>query len=103
MEPMTRQMQSADVRVVSPRWCVASSDVEGELVEAVVCVPTFRRPGHLQKTLRSVLAQRTARRFVVVVVENDASAAEGAAVAAQFFRQEQLEGICIVEPRQGNC
>jgi GT2 family glycosyltransferase len=36
-------------------------------------------------------------------VENDAASREGAAVATQFLGRDDLQGICIVEPRQGNC
>jgi GT2 family glycosyltransferase len=72
-------------------------------VEAVVCVPTFRRPEHLRLTLASLAAQRTARRFAVVVAEDDASGGEGAAVAASVFEAGDLGGVCVVEPEQGNC
>jgi hypothetical protein len=41
-------------------------------VEIVVCIPSFRRPQHLRLTLASLAAQRTGRRFAVVMVENDA-------------------------------
>jgi len=72
-------------------------------VESVVCIPSFRRPKHLRLTLESLAAQRTARRFAIVVVENDASRCESAPVAAQFLNSGRLGGVCIVEPRQGNC
>jgi GT2 family glycosyltransferase len=103
MEPMDSAIQNADIHLPAPRWCVADSGIADDAIGAVICIPTFRRPGHLLKTLRSLLAQQTARRFAVVIVENDASKAEGVAVATPFFREGSLQGACIVEPRQGNC
>ena len=44
---------------------------------AVVCIPTFRRPAGLRKTLESLAAQAGANDFAVVVVENDAERLEG--------------------------
>jgi glycosyltransferase involved in cell wall biosynthesis len=70
-------------------------------VDTVVCIPSFRRPAHLRKTLQSLAAQRAARRFAVVVVENDAAKSESVPVAAEFLRTS-LHGLCVVEPRQGN-
>ena len=43
----------------------------GSEPEAVVCVPTFRRPEMLRRTLQSLVDQTTSIRFVVVVVDND--------------------------------
>ena len=71
-------------------------------VRTVVCVPSFRRPEHLRKTLESLVAQRAGRRFAVVIVENDASKCESVPVAADFLRAGRLRGLCVVEPRQGN-
>jgi glycosyltransferase involved in cell wall biosynthesis len=39
---------------------------------AVVCIPTFRRPAGLKKTLESLAAQAGMNHFAVVVVEKDA-------------------------------
>lgn len=69
----------------------------------VVCIPCFRRPHHLRLTLELLVNQRTRRRFAVVVVENDAAACESAAVAAEFLAAGRLSGLCVTEPRQGNC
>jgi GT2 family glycosyltransferase len=69
----------------------------------VVCVPSFRRPQHLRLTLESLANQRTQRRFAVVVVENDASRSESVPVAAEFLASGTLSGLCVIEPRQGNC
>jgi GT2 family glycosyltransferase len=98
-----RQLQNIDIHLASPRALAAMSDALDLSVETVVCLPTFRRPEHLRLTLESLSSQRTARRFAVVIVENDATANEGARVAAQFFSSGGLQGLCIVEPRQGNC
>lgn len=72
-------------------------------VDTVVCVPSFRRPEHLRRTLESLAAQRTSRRFAVVIVENDASKCESVPVAAELLRRGRIHGLCVVEPRQGNC
>ena len=69
----------------------------------VVCIPSFRRPQHLRLTLESLANQRTQRRFAVVVVENDASRSESVPVAAEFLASGTLSGLCVIEPRQGNC
>lgn len=69
----------------------------------VICVPSFRRPHHLRRTLESLANQRTARRFAVVIVENDAVQCGSVPVAAEFLQGGRLQGLCVVEPRQGNC
>jgi GT2 family glycosyltransferase len=73
------------------------------LVEVVVCIPSFRRPAHLRETLQSLSDQQIDRRFAVVIVENDAVRCESAAVAAEFLQTGKLQGLCVVEPQQGNC
>lgn len=70
--------------------------------KAVIVVPTFRRPEMLRATLRSIKAQRTAHPFAVVVVENDAAGLAGQNAAFDMFAREHINGIAIVEPRQGN-
>jgi GT2 family glycosyltransferase len=87
----------------SPRAIVAMSPSLDPAIEVVVCVPCFRRPEHLRQTLQSLSNQRTTRRFAVVMVENDASACASVPVASEFLRAGQLPGLCVVEPRQGNC
>lgn len=69
----------------------------------VVCIPSFRRPQHLRLTLESLAGQRTKRRFAVVIVENDATKCESVPVAAEFLNAGKFPGLCVVEPRQGNC
>jgi len=53
--------------------------------EAIVCIPTFRRPTGLKKTLASLAAQVGTKNFAVVVVENDAEKLEGKRVADAIF------------------
>jgi GT2 family glycosyltransferase len=72
-------------------------------VGIVVCIPSFRRPQHLRRTLQSLADQQTRRRFAVVVVENDAAKCESAPVAAEFLHSGRLQGLCVIEPQQGNC
>jgi GT2 family glycosyltransferase len=93
----------AAARSVSTRALVATSRLLDCSIGIVVCIPTFRRPQHLRLTLESLVNQRTERRFAVVVVENDALRSESAPVAAEFLASGRLAGLCVVEPRQGNC
>ncbi|MBR0696886.1 glycosyltransferase family 2 protein [Bradyrhizobium lablabi] len=82
-------------------WAVASPDLDPS-IGIVVCIPSFRRPKHLRLTLQSLARQRTGRQFAVVIVENDAAKCASVPVAAEFL-ESRLSGICLVEPRQGNC
>ena len=86
-----------------PRAIVAMSPSLDPTIAIVVCVPCFRRPEHLSKTLQSLAGQRTLRRFAVVMVENDASSCGSVPVASEFLRAGKFPGLCVVEPRQGNC
>jgi glycosyltransferase involved in cell wall biosynthesis len=74
-----------------------------DVPEAVICIPTFRRPGGLKRTLESLAAQVGTDRFAVVVVENDAERLEGKVVADAIFASHSLAGFCVVERNQGNC
>jgi GT2 family glycosyltransferase len=85
------------------RELVATSGPLDPGIEIVVCIPSFRRPRHLRLTLESLANQRTDRRFAVVVVENDALRRESVPVAIEFFWTGNIPGLCVVEPRQGNC
>lgn len=80
---------------------VRSAGLQTQAVRSVVVVPTFRRPAMLADTLASLAGQR-ATGFAVVVVENDAAAREGLAVARQWFAGGALSGIAVLEPAQGN-
>lgn len=72
-------------------------------IEAVVICPTFRRPDHLLKTLRSLQSQHTARRFAVIIMENEAEGREGAAVAAPLFEAGEMQGMVVIAHERGNC
>ncbi len=96
-------MEASDILSPPSRGLVATSRSIDRSIDTVVCIPSFRRPQHLRRTLQSLAEQRSRRRFAVVVVENDAMGCEGAPVAAEFLRSDRLQGLCVVEPRQGNC
>ncbi|HEV7603146.1 MAG TPA: glycosyltransferase [Bradyrhizobium sp.] len=85
------------------RELVATSGPLDPSIGIVVCIPSFRRPQHLRLTLESLANQRTDRRFAVVVVENDAAKRESVPVAIEFFWTGNIPGLCVIEPRQGNC
>src|ERR1700722_14665161 len=85
------------------RAIVMMSPALDPTIGIVVCIPCFRRPDHLRKTLQSLVNQRTDRRFAVVMAENDASACGSVPVANEFLRAGKLAGLSVVEPRQGNC
>jgi glycosyltransferase involved in cell wall biosynthesis len=85
------------------REIAASSRVLDLSVGIVVCIPCFRRPEHLRLTLQSLVGQNTQRAFAVVMVENDAKGRESAPVATEFLVTGKLQGVCLVEQRQGNC
>jgi GT2 family glycosyltransferase len=72
------------------------------LVEAVVVVPTFRRPAGLASTLASLAAQVTGTRFAVLVVENDSAVQDGLRVATAAFAAANLRGLAIIESCRGN-
>ena len=87
----------------SLRKVAAASLALDTSIAIVVCIPSFRRPQHLRLTLQSLASQRTGRRFAVVIVENDAEGRESLAVAADMLERGRLRGLCVIEPRQGNC
>jgi GT2 family glycosyltransferase len=80
-----------------------SPGLRPETVDAVVTLPTFRRPAQLLDTLRSLQAQRTQRQVAVIVMENEAEAREGAAAAAPWFESGRIRGMLIVAHERGNC
>lgn len=81
---------------------LASASPPGSPIEAVVCIPTFRRPDMLAATLASIEAQKTDVAFSVVIVDNDATERQGLGVASRFFAEGRLRGVAGVETRQGN-
>ena len=97
------RMDGPDPSVGALRALVAISPAFDPATEIVVCIPCFRRPQYLRRTLESLAAQRTSRRFAVVMVENDASKSESVPVAAEYLASGKFAGLCVIEPRQGNC
>ena len=73
-----------------------SPQLAQDAVEAVITLPTFKRPAQLLETLASLKAQATARRYAIVVIENEAVMREGAAAAAPLFEHGELPGLLIV-------
>src|ERR1700760_4305053 len=100
---MCRPAGISDIMPNAPRAIAATSPSLYLSIGIVVSIPSFRRPQHLRRTLDSLADQRTDRRFAVVIVENDASACASVPVAAQFLQADRFPGLCVVEPRQGNC
>ncbi|MDZ5698893.1 glycosyltransferase family 2 protein [Chelativorans sp. M5D2P16] len=82
---------------------VRSPELAADVVDCVVTLPTFRRPQHLLETLGSLAAQNTARRFAVIVIENEAEERAGAEAAAPLFARKEMEGLVIVAHERGNC
>jgi GT2 family glycosyltransferase len=105
MTEIATSLVEEDSSLVQPavRAIAAASRAIDPLIEIVVCIPCFRRPQLLRRTLASLAEQRTYRRFAVVIVENDVSACGSVAVASAFFYAEKFPGVCVVEPQQGNC
>ncbi len=81
----------------------ATSRLSPQPLDAVVCVPTCRRPDMLRQTLQSLVDQSGPIRFAVVVVDNDPSGMAGVPIANAFFSAGRLEGLCVIEARPGNC
>lgn len=79
------------------------SDDITRTVEAVVCIPTFRRPDWLERTLQSVLEQQTPFLFAIVVVDNDGANPEGAERARRLLAEGGVPHAIFVETKQGNC
>lgn len=96
-------METPDMMPTTSRALAAASRSLDRSVGVVVCIPSFRRPQHLRLTLKSLAAQRTDRRFAVVIVENDAMGCESVPVATEFLQAGRFQGLCMIEPRQGNC
>jgi GT2 family glycosyltransferase len=71
--------------------------------QALVCIPTFRRPEMLERCLAALARQDTKRPFAIIVVDNDGRDRAGAAAADAILGGGVLAGDVLVEPRQGNC
>ncbi len=66
-------------------------------------LPTFKRPDHLLRTLASLKAQQTRRRFAIIVMENEAEKREGAKAAKPLFESGEYQGLLIIAHDLGNC
>jgi glycosyltransferase involved in cell wall biosynthesis len=93
----------SEISTETLRAVAATSPALDPSIGIVVCIPSFRRPQHLRLTLESLARQSTGRRFAVVIVENDALHSGSVPVAAEFLASGRFPGLCVVEPRQGNC
>ncbi len=93
---MSQRAPSVTVVAATPHMDVAA-------IEAVVTLPTFKRPQQVLETLASLAAQVTARRFAVIVMENEAEKREGASAAAPLFERGAMTGLVIVAHERGNC
>ncbi|MDX8439511.1 glycosyltransferase family 2 protein [Mesorhizobium australafricanum] len=80
-----------------------SPGLAAEAVEAVVTLPTFKRPKQVLETLASLKAQRTDRHFAVIVMENEAEAREGASAVLPLFESGEMPGMVIIAHERGNC
>ena len=66
-------MENSELAWGAPRAIATISPSFDPTIGIVVCIPCFRRPDHLRRTLQSLVDQRTDRRFAIVMIENDAS------------------------------
>lgn len=80
-----------------------SPGLNPEAIEAVVTVPTFRRPEQVLETLASLQKQQTERPFAVIVMENEAEKREGAAAVLPLVEGDEIRGMVIVAHERGNC
>jgi len=81
----------------------SNAEAMSPAIEVVVCIPTFRRPDWLERTIASVLGQETDFRFAVVIVDNESVKSEGAERARRLLSGSAIEHHICVEPMQGNC
>src|SRR5215831_5213023 len=88
----TARMSSISGKILS-----SGANFDPLKMEIVVCIPTFRRPASLRRTLQSLVDQRAQFGFACVIVENDGRDREGAAVAAEFIASGLLLGFCVLE------
>jgi GT2 family glycosyltransferase len=101
--PVDEETVMSPISTETPRAVAAMSPELDQSIAIAVCIPSFRRPEHLRLTLESLARQSTSRRFAVVIVENDALHSASVPVAAEFLAAGKFPGLCVVEPRQGNC
>lgn len=80
-----------------------SPAIDASGFDIIVTLPTFRRPAQLLETLHSLRNQKTALRFAVVVMDNDAERREGAVAAQPLFLSGEIQGLVIIAHERGNC
>jgi len=80
-----------------------SPGLDTAAIDAIVTVPTFRRPEQVLETMESLRAQKTKRRFAVIVMENEAEKREGATSVTPMFERGDLTGMVIIAHKRGNC
>ena len=80
-----------------------SPGLAADSIEVVITLPTFKRPAQVLETLASLRAQVTARRFAVIVMENEAEAREGARATQPLFERGEMAGMVIIAHERGNC
>jgi GT2 family glycosyltransferase len=68
--------------------------------ELALIVTTYQMPGHLRLALESIAVQRTSRRFEVIVAD-DGSQDETAAVVADFARRVPFSVRFVTQPHAG--
>ncbi|MBP1861890.1 glycosyltransferase family 2 protein [Rhizobium herbae] len=83
-------------------FCQTAVDA-ADSIEFVVTLPTFRRPEHLLKTLKTVISQDPGCPFAIVVMENDANGLEGAEAAKTFFADHRINALVVIAHQRGNC
>lgn len=76
--------------------------IQRAMPSVCLCVPTFRRPAGLHKLLTHVEQLDYAGKISVIVVDNDAEARAGAAIAERMSRQFRFPLINRVEPQRGH-
>ncbi|MDO9418263.1 glycosyltransferase family 2 protein [Pararhizobium sp.] len=89
---------SPDVTIFFKQSPVADADIA-----LVVTLPTFRRPEHVVETLKTIILQKPAAPFAVVVMENDADGQAGARAAMSFLSGQQINCIVLIAHNRGNC
>lgn len=78
-------------------------DGSGRPIEAVICIPTFRRPDWLARTIPSVAGQETPFGFAIVVIDNDSANPVGADCARALLSATDVPHRIGIEAQQGNC
>jgi GT2 family glycosyltransferase len=80
-----------------------SPDLDHSNVQVVVTIPTYKRPDHVLRTLQSVMAQTTTRKFAIILIENDAQGLQGVDATKSLFQSGQFTGTLIIAHERGNC